>query len=305
IGIVQNRESIVGHMDDPSIDLTAAPYIDEVCYPGHSVDIQPFVAFNNVTTENISEYCTNWPGANANSYVAGYDATAAGTPAPASSRSKTAIGSDVMFVNYTEPYGTVADTSEIESDVGFIAGPGYNYQFLVTGNLRGEIFWDENNDNDIDDNIPNGYDADAEIHRLEHSQWRVISNADMNFWDGISGSDPGMYVNRFMGETSYSTYPQTLIYLVEDMQLQFGIDTNGDAFPDRYVDPEDALLNSDPEVYTVKVWLRLRSRDRLDVVETPTFSYADTSYTHPGDGYIRKVFKRTFVVRNAQGRSVL
>src|SRR5690606_38494398 len=97
---------------------------------------------------------------------------------------------------------------------------------------------------------------------------------------------------------------------VEDMQVQFGIDTDPPGAAnrgaiDRYVDPGDPLLdpesNPDVRVLAVRIWLRLRAeRPEPGFTDTASYVYVDQNVDPPNDGYRRIVVSKTIYIRNAR-----
>jgi type IV pilus assembly protein PilW len=109
---------------------------------------------------------------------------------------------------------------------------------------------------------------------------------------------------------------------VEDLQVQFGIDTgdydndgaidvdadaNGipdapNGFATRYVNANSPLLPG-AQVVSVRLWLRLRAEQReVGFVDGRAYNYADTSFTPTGAdaGFRRVVVSRTIQLRNAR-----
>lgn len=94
---------------------------------------------------------------------------------------------------------------------------------------------------------------------------------------------------------------------VEDMQIQFGIDTDAVGDPnrgsvDQYVNPGDALLaQPDVEVLAVRVWLRLRAeRPEVGFTDANNYVYADQDVGPFNDGFRRIVVSKTIYIRNAR-----
>lgn len=87
---------------------------------------------------------------------------------------------------------------------------------------------------------------------------------------------------------------------VEDLQVQFGIDTDGDTNADTYVDPA-----TDPSAYggsivSATIWLRVRSEDpEVGFTDDRTYTYADESTT-PGGQFRRFVISKTIQLRNTR-----
>jgi type IV pilus assembly protein PilW len=109
---------------------------------------------------------------------------------------------------------------------------------------------------------------------------------------------------------------------VEDMQVQFGVDTgdynndgiidldaDGNGMPDapngfatRYVNADSPLLPG-AQVVSVRLWLRLRAAEReVGHVDDRTYAYADTTFTPAGPdaGFRRVLVSRTVQLRNAR-----
>lgn len=100
---------------------------------------------------------------------------------------------------------------------------------------------------------------------------------------------------------------------VEDLQIEFGIDTDlaGTANRgtiDRYVNPDNAILDPtdasfDPNarILAVRIWLRLRSeRPEYSIPVGPDLNYADQNFAAVDDGYYRDLFTKTIFIRNAR-----
>jgi type IV pilus assembly protein PilW len=92
---------------------------------------------------------------------------------------------------------------------------------------------------------------------------------------------------------------------VEDLQIQFGIDTDAGGAPnrgaiDRYANADDPLLATSP-VLAVRVWLRIRAeRSENGFRDTAAYTYADASDGPFLDSYRRVVVSKTIYVRNAR-----
>jgi Tfp pilus assembly protein PilW len=87
---------------------------------------------------------------------------------------------------------------------------------------------------------------------------------------------------------------------VEDLQVRFGIDTDGDTNADEYVDPA-----ADPSAYggsivAATIWLRVRAEDpEFGFVDNRAYRYADIDLPAPGDHFRRVVVSKTISLRNA------
>ena len=105
---------------------------------------------------------------------------------------------------------------------------------------------------------------------------------------------------------------QEVVPGVEDLQVQFGVDTDrvgalGRGSVNRYVNPGDPLIDPDdpafqPEarILAVRIWLRVRAqRTEQGVSDSRDYDYADQELTAPNDAYRRIVVTRTIQLRNA------
>lgn len=103
---------------------------------------------------------------------------------------------------------------------------------------------------------------------------------------------------------------------VEDMQIQFGVDTDlADGLDrgvvDRYVNADDPILdetdaafNPDAVILSVRIWLRLRSeRPENGLPADAGFVYADQNVGPFNDGFRRIVVTKTIYLRNARPAS--
>jgi type IV pilus assembly protein PilW len=85
---------------------------------------------------------------------------------------------------------------------------------------------------------------------------------------------------------------------VEDLQVQFGVDTNGDANVDTFVNPGAVPAGALP--LCARVWLRVRAQDRDNAYrDDRSFTYADQAVAATGDAYRRLVVMKTIQLRNA------
>lgn len=97
---------------------------------------------------------------------------------------------------------------------------------------------------------------------------------------------------------------------VEDMQVQYGIDTDVPGAAnrgsiDRYVNAGDPLLNPalnpDVVVLSVRIWLRVRAERRENgFTDDRNYVYADQNIAAPMDNFRRVVVSKTIYLRNAR-----
>jgi type IV pilus assembly protein PilW len=103
---------------------------------------------------------------------------------------------------------------------------------------------------------------------------------------------------------------------VEDMQVQFGLDTSlpeaatGRGTIDRFVNANDALLTdaggfrtNERLILAVRVWLRVRAeRTERGWTDTGTYTYAGQTFGPFNDGFRRFVISKTIYLRNGNLR---
>ena len=104
---------------------------------------------------------------------------------------------------------------------------------------------------------------------------------------------------------------QEIIAGVEDLQVQFGVDTNGDLDVNRYINANNALItpgspsfNPNLQIVAVRVWLRFRSiRSENGFTDNLPYQYADVSDPAPNDTFRRLLILKTIHLRNTRTRS--
>lgn len=87
---------------------------------------------------------------------------------------------------------------------------------------------------------------------------------------------------------------------IEDLQVRFGVDTNGDTNVDQYVNPGSVPAGA--AVISATIWLRIRSEERdFGHRDQTAYQYADmaTAWT-PNDNYRRIVVSKTITLRNTR-----
>lgn len=107
---------------------------------------------------------------------------------------------------------------------------------------------------------------------------------------------PGLY--RVTNRTDQTS--GELVQGVEDMQLLYGVDTDGDGVPNQYV--TSAAVTAWNKVVTVQIGLLMRSNTEYGLnKDTATYSVLDTTFNDPSDLRVRRrVFTATVEKRNLQ-----
>lgn len=87
---------------------------------------------------------------------------------------------------------------------------------------------------------------------------------------------------------------------VQDMQVQFGLDANGDGSAERYLNPQDAIP-AGARIATVQVWLLVVAEEReVGYRDNGTYNYANANQTAAvfKDNRRRVIVTRTIQIRN-------
>ncbi|MBA1146522.1 PilW family protein [Ectothiorhodospiraceae bacterium WFHF3C12] len=134
----------------------------------------------------------------------------------------------------------------------------------------------------------------------------LVQFKSVAYYIGVSGdgSDTALYRQRLQNSGGSSSYVrEELIRGVENMQLQYGLDTDADGQIEEY---QDASSVSDwQEVRTVRMGLLIRSDDNVaQNADSRTYNLAGTAVgtsgavTHPSDRRLRHAFNTTIQIRN-------
>ncbi len=170
----------------------------------------------------------------------------------------------------------------------------------------------------LDGNAPGPIDADHQIHNLVVRAYYVALD---------SVDQAGRPALRVKGLTSVGGTPSFIdnevMPGVEDLQVQFGIDTgdydndgnvdaaadtNGDGIAEsdgratRYVDPDFPGLDR-MQVVSVRLWIRVRAEQaEQGFIDDRTYRYANVEFTPAGAqrGFRRVLLSRTIALRNAR-----
>jgi type IV pilus assembly protein PilW len=86
---------------------------------------------------------------------------------------------------------------------------------------------------------------------------------------------------------------------VEDLQVRFGIDTNGDTNADTYVDPKSDPAAYGGQIVAATIWLRVRAEEPdFGFADDRAYMYADVDEAASNDNFRRIVVSRTISLRN-------
>ncbi len=174
--------------------------------------------------------------------------------------------------------------------------PGEGRLQIQSTRLQGQIM--------DDGQIPPGFDAlTSETHNLLINSYYVAASSTLipgvptlrRKTLGVSGGAPQI--------TDIEVAPG-----VENMQIQFGVDMDGDNTVDRYVNPGDPVLNPanagwvpTARVMTARVWLVVRSISvETGIVDTTDYTPGDVGLGVPNDEFRRLIVSKTILLRNAR-----
>jgi type IV pilus assembly protein PilW len=132
----------------------------------------------------------------------------------------------------------------------------------------------------------------------EHSYWEAITRIFYIRSYSEPGSEdedlPTLCMETLAGDGMTS---RCLVEGVENLQLEFGVDSDGDGVPNRYLlDPGASDM---PRVVAVKIHLLLRSIVGVTGHrDDKTFRLGQMELSARGDSYLRRVFSSTVLLRN-------
>jgi type IV pilus assembly protein PilW len=175
--------------------------------------------------------------------------------------------------------------------------------YLQTSRIQGTMFVPESDCDDPTDPscIPPAYAPPASRSReLEAHAYYVSTRSTMRT------DVPSLRRKRFgdvgADPATGAVIDEEIVPGVEDLQVRFGIDTNGDTNVDQYVNPGAVGAN---RVISATIWLRMRAEEReIGHIDGNSYQYADmaSAFTPSGTGrnYRRIVVSRTVQLRNTR-----
>lgn len=86
---------------------------------------------------------------------------------------------------------------------------------------------------------------------------------------------------------------------IENVQIEVGIDIDGDATPDIF--KSSPTINEMNDVVVVRLYLLARSPNEIaDYTNNKTYYLGTTTINNPNDGYFRRVYSTTIQIKNAR-----
>ena len=141
--------------------------------------------------------------------------------------------------------------------------------------------------------LANNYGADATVATLDTSVYYIATNADGN---------PSLFRQALALDNTTNVIalqPQELIEGVENLQMLYGEDTNGDGDADRYLPAAGAVGMDMDSVVSVRIALLLHTVDQISLAaDTNQYTLLDVDYTPTSDRRLRRTFTTTIRIRN-------
>lgn len=176
-----------------------------------------------------------------------------------------------------------------------------NRIYLQTSRIQGTLFVPSSTCTDPTSSacIPAAYAPPASQSRaLIVNAYYVTTTSSMR--NDVPALRRKAFGNVNAGTVSDAITDEEIAPGVEDMQVRFGVDTNGDTNVDQYVNP--GAVPAGAAVISATIWLRIRSEDRdFGHRDTTAYQYADmASAWTPNDNYRRIVVSKTITLRNTR-----
>ncbi len=98
-----------------------------------------------------------------------------------------------------------------------------------------------------------------------------------------------------------SMLDEDVISGVEDLQIRFGIDSDGDTGADAYIDPKTDPAEYGGRIVAATIWLRVRAEEpETGFVDDRAYRYADIDEPPPRDSFRRIVVSRTISLHDTR-----
>lgn len=255
-------------------------------------------AFNNVTADSDTSVLGKAVSDYGLTVGTGEGEVFTGTDIIAIKRSGTCDGGNVVFTGLGNTY-RYSDTANVKIEDATSCGIDQDSIVMITNCASADYFGVTNNPQSggSKDTLAHGSSLNAEPKlQGEYGPGSEVFNLKsvvLYIGNGPAG-EPSLYRKRLTaGSTSVVT--EELVSGVEDMQITFGEDTDGDLTPNYYV--VGGSVSDIEEVVALRVELLVRSAEDNITQEAQTYTYNGSSFT-AGDNRLRKVFTSTIALRN-------
>lgn len=188
-----------------------------------------------------------------------------------------------------------ASAQRISPQSASVAADNRDRVLVITNKLAGEIFVPK----DIGDSIPAGYATSdpADAPPLADTREMLVNAYYVSRNSSMATGHPALRRKRLSAGPSITD--EELLPGVEDLQFEIGVDVNGDANVDSFVNP--GAVPADGTPVSIRLWLRVRAQDRDNgYADTIAYAYADRSWPAARDGYQRVVIHKTLQLRNVR-----
>jgi type IV pilus assembly protein PilW len=176
--------------------------------------------------------------------------------------------------------------------------------YLQTSRIKGAVFSPNRDGNPaVEANLPSDFQPElSETHDLSVLGYYVSDASTGN------ARQPSLRRKRLVnGDTGASILDEEIMHGIEDLQVQFGLDTdaNGDANADLFVNPGDGAI-AGGAIVAVRIWLRVRADEPdfsfFDATDYQYASMADAAVISDADRRFRRVLvHKTIQLRNTRG----
>lgn len=180
-------------------------------------------------------------------------------------------GTDILVLRYASPQATASVTSGVV--------------YIRSDRMRGELF--------VGGSTPAGpFGAAPEDHRLITHLYYVRPYS-LAVGDGLPSLRRAVLAGGAGGPVLET---EEVVSGIEDLQVQYGIDDDGDGAVNRYIDADTVAPGA--EIRALRIWVMARARTReIGFTDAATYTYANRSVT-PGDAFRRILLTSTIQLRN-------
>ena len=150
---------------------------------------------------------------------------------------------------------------------------------------------------------PNTGEPNSTTHNLIINTYYVANDSEL-----IPGSPALRRKSLGVGVAGPIIIDEEIAPGVENLQVQFGIDVDGDNTVDRYINPGDGAVDPDDPAYvdgaralTARVWLVVRGTTReVGIQDERDYEPGDADLGVPADEFRRMQVSKTILLRNAR-----
>ncbi|HKJ75771.1 MAG TPA: PilW family protein [Gammaproteobacteria bacterium] len=222
----------------------------------------------------------------------------AGTDVLALRRAGTCDGGGVVFTGLGNTY-RYTDNANIKIEDAASCGITQDSIVLVTNCSSADMFGVTNNPQSggSKDTLAHGSSLNATPKlQGEYGPGSEIYNLrSVVFYVGTGGSGEPALFRRHLNTDSTTVASEEMVPGVEDMQVRYGEDTDGDRSPDYYV--RAGSITDIEQVVAVRIAFLVRSGAQRLTQAPQTYTYDGATVT-ASDRRLRKVFTTTIALRN-------